>query len=804
MGGAHVLPLWLTLLLFCMPTFDATSAPVLASTNYYAPLSAHDPTMAVHTRTSTGRTRSTKAGVPPVILPNRRKTRSASQSPTGKSVTAHLADLNLPGLRFDGALTVLGHHGHKDQDDDLEQEVLAIDTHDDSAPPDSPVGVEDGLSTTLIEKSAQQVVRITEQSHSPPAFESPSTLVDRVTRGSILKNPSPESTEADESPKMRKPARGLEQGNNYVIDRPNKLYIVYDEDGHETRFHVEDFVGLFPSWPIIEMSIVPTGSTKDERMTNFVRCFAALLTEIKYVDGSAAIAPINIYDDAKENLITDRSNLPDNFTKLGKWLMISGGSWVFEKKDKGNGEVYARFRLKSQDMADEIINRVSFEFNRLGGSRLNKKSMQAMETETPMMLLFVCNGTEHSSIISDIRQILDLAYQDIDEESMMPEEYETRDIPKFAIRVNVPRLPERKSNKDNKGYDHMREQGKKAFHLEVAKQDLAFFTFLATHAHRMGLDAKYFGKFAKLTATLGRDAPLSDCSRLRRCIQGHLNFHLSSTSVTLNGIDDLDASETVRNPTTGVTISRVSLRDMLYKIVLSNKSPLFLQLSQRSSGEVDAVIPNTPEAENLAERINVQVAAWCHFYWKDTNKGGDRFFKKLSERAFSGHLIHEISECTWDAKEQVVTSPRSVSEMSAVVEFESLDWVQNIVQTNSQGKKKHVDPMAAFNFEDDFSVGTIHGRNDEVSTQKVGAKVTEAIEVVDDDDVSVISSKTQDGLAAAGGIRVASGSTPPVVGLTAETTPAGATGSAPVAEEGSLIPSGPGQVGSVVGGPGGE
>ncbi len=148
----------------------------------------------------------------------------------------------------------------------------------------------------------------------------------------------------------------------------------------------------------------------------------------------------------------------------------------------------------------------------------------------------------------------------------------------------------------------------------------------------MGLDTKYFGKFAKFTATLGKDAPLSDCACLRWCIQGHLNFHLSSTSVTINRIDNLDALESIRNPTTGARIAKVSLRDMLYKIKLSNNSPLFLQLSQHPSGEVDAVIPNTPEAENMAERINVQAAMWCHFYWKDTNKSGERFFRKLSER----------------------------------------------------------------------------------------------------------------------------------------------------------------------------
>jgi hypothetical protein len=152
-----------------------------------------------------------------------------------------------------------------------------------------------------------------------------------------------------------------------------------------------------------------------------------------------------------------------------------------------------RGSTSSHDLAEEIVNQVSFEFKRLGGSRLSKKSMQAMETETPMMLLFVCNGTDHSSIAMDMRQILDIAYHDIDDECMMPEQYEHRVIPKFSLQLNVPRLSEKKSAKDNKAYNHIREQGKKAFHLEVAKSDLAFFSFLANHAHRMGLDSKYFG-----------------------------------------------------------------------------------------------------------------------------------------------------------------------------------------------------------------------------------------------------------------------------------------------------------------------
>ncbi len=211
------------------------------------------------------------------------------------------------------------------------------------------------------------------------------------------------------------------------------------------------------------------------------------------------------------------------------------------------------------------------------------------------MLLFVCNGTNQGSITIDMmKQMLEIAHENINAEGMMPKEYKNRDIHVFSLRLNIPCLHEKKSAQDNRAYDHIREQGKKAFHLEVAKSDIPFFTFLACHAHRMKLNIKYFGKLAKLTATIGNNTPLSDCNRLWGCIQGHLNFNLSSISFTINCTDNLDVSEILSNTANGSKIVCLSLRDMLYCIQLANKSPLFLQLSQRSSGEVDAVGPHVP------------------------------------------------------------------------------------------------------------------------------------------------------------------------------------------------------------------
>jgi hypothetical protein len=229
----------------------------------------------------------------------------------------------------------------------------------------------------------------------------------------------------------------------------------------------------------------------------------------------AMIAPINITNDNAASFIKAKADLPTNFTKLGNHIMISGSSWVFNKKEKGNNDVYSRFRLKSQIPTKEIINQVLFEFSRVGGKNIFKKQHQAMETETPLMLLFVCNGTDQNSILSDTRQMLNLAYDNIEQNGMMPEEFENKDIPEFSLCLNVPCLPTDTKKNDNRTYDHYREQGKKAYHFEVAKEEVSYFKFLSGHTHRIRLDNKFFGKFAKFTATLDNNAPMSDCVSLR-------------------------------------------------------------------------------------------------------------------------------------------------------------------------------------------------------------------------------------------------------------------------------------------------
>ncbi len=465
-----------------------------------------------------------------------------------------------------------------------------------------------------------------------------------------------------------------ESRTSEIHNHDQMLYRVFSKDRmKEVAYHVTDFAGLYPVRLIVEFSMAPNRATKDKRMTSFIKCVTALLGEMLYIDDMAMIAPIDITNNNEASFIKSKADLPTNFTKLGKHIMISSGNWVFNKKEKGNNNVYTRFRLKSKIPTEAIINRVSFKFSCVGRKNIFKKQHQAMETETPLMLIFVCNGTDQGSILLDTRQMLDLAYDDIEQNRMMPEEFKNKDIPQFSLRLNVPCLPADTKQNTNKSYDHYKEQGKKAYHFEVAKEEVPYFKCLSGHAHHLRLDNKFFRKFAKFTATLGINAPMSDCVSLRCCIQGYLNFHLSLTYITLHGINMLDASEILRSPADKRTIAKLTLRDLLYRIKLVSKAPLFLQLSQQSTGEVNAVIPNTPEAETMAEQMNVQIAAWCHYYWKEMNPGSEQFYHKLSDRAFSQVLCHEISACTWDPELKAVISPRAQTKIAAIAEFEQQD-----------------------------------------------------------------------------------------------------------------------------------
>jgi hypothetical protein len=115
----------------------------------------------------------------------------------------------------------------------------------------------------------------------------------------------------------------------------------------------------------------------------------------------------------------------------------------------------------------------------------------------------------------------------------------------------------------------------------------------------------------------------------------------------------------------------------------------------------------------------------------------------------------------------------------------------------SGAAKQHVDLSVAFPFDDDFSVGTIHG---EIATESPPPEANEVVDIHDkEDDVSVLTTKTRadNQLEVVVGRRAASGSNP-VVGPTAAPT------NTKTASGGSSDPASSGPVGGAAGGPVGK
>jgi hypothetical protein len=117
-----------------------------------------------------------------------------------------------------------------------------------------------------------------------------------------------------------------------------------------------------------------------------------------------------------------------------------------------------------------------------------------------------------------------------------------------------------------------------------------------------------------------------------------------------------------------------------------------------------------------------------------------------------------------------VTSPRGQSEAADVAEFKNQDWVKDILNGDSSGKKRsaktYTNPNVAFPFEDNFSVGTIHSANTPqppvvppankaapislgpTETSYIQTTTIEILDVNAEDNVSVLTTKMQEELVA--------------------------------------------------------
>ncbi len=165
----------------------ATSCHLSTSQLYHLPDSA---TMTICTRSSSVKTRAAKADALATLRPRRGRC-SNSRSPRSESINAYLAELNLPHLRFDGGLEVLGKGGQDNVEHLDDTEILSATKIQALPPPDSPVGVEEDPTKPIPNKDkpppnklTHPAITINKEPITSPASECSATAGSTSTRGS--------------------------------------------------------------------------------------------------------------------------------------------------------------------------------------------------------------------------------------------------------------------------------------------------------------------------------------------------------------------------------------------------------------------------------------------------------------------------------------------------------------------------------------------------------------------------------------------------------------------------------------------
>ena len=138
-------------------------------------------------------------------------------------------------------------------------------------------------------------------------------------------------------------------------------------------------------------------------------------------------------------------------------------------------------------------------------------------------------------------------------------------------------------------------------------------------------------------------------------------------------------------------------------------------------GRVQAVIPNTPEAEQMILMMNKNFPAYVGHVLRDQGLP-DEFLMELFNRSCCPTMISEMGLCTWDPDTGTLTTPQESMESQNLAELEKAAWYKDAFEGIGSTKMTAPRPPSEslFNLDKDRSIKTIHHRNNNRPTSASG------------------------------------------------------------------------------------
>ena len=389
---------------------------------------------------------------------------------------------------------------------------------------------------------------------------------------------------------------------------------------------------------IIELAIM---LKSDKAFEEFTQALMAFVTNAQMVDPKFVINPIQ--KSSKEKNISSKADISPNMTKLGTHVKISGNGNAFNKKKVWNNSnndrksrknqkeefrdpvVYFSMVISTEVDPKELIERVTHEWSRLNGTRLQVKDLQSISSETVVTFFKISTSTPKNVILAELTKILleaqtrsrndvssddyfDLAKYDfaLDEGIEVGES-----LPPMNLRVQNALLRGQEVTVFNK-LSHHAQQARKSWHLEVDSRHAAKMKVLIERAKTYGCVEELWGPHAHLSEVTDATSTAREAKRQVDVAQSHTNYQLSMVAEELVGVVNLDAPVIITHPESGKEIGQLSLRTALLNYLkMKDGHPMIAEVHQEDICKPTyIVVPQTEEAERMIGMMTKNIPAF--------------------------------------------------------------------------------------------------------------------------------------------------------------------------------------------------
>jgi hypothetical protein len=470
-------------------------------------------------------------------------------------------------------------------------------------------------------------------------------------------------------------------------------------------------------------------------MNEFLMGIRALYKHMLKVDGSVVLEP----EREGDIRLFDPQGLPTDFTDCGVWIKVSGNAGVFEMRkprksedDKArrrgddeddliDPEVYFQCCISSDEEPEVILERVSFEWAKIGGNRLEVKQISSFFTKPAVTLFHMRINASFATLMPELRRMLEeTRYKALEE---VEEFFGVGDVPEFTLSVQMPKITGQNTQQFSK-WNWRQNNLRKTLHVIVESEKVQYMQELFTYSKDLGILARYMGSKARAVIIAEdkksrRGEPTADLSKydmssVATYARNHINYQASTCYDGIRGILDIDKTfpiQSVTDPTE--VVGTVSLRYLLYNhIKTASGFPLFLEVHQGSPmGPVDVVVGECEESERTLLMINKNPAAYFYFYFTTVAKMDEELVKKVVKSTIDPMFSREVDQCKWDVENLVLTTPQDVeNEKNAALEQAA--WYkdafgENALDMSKKEKKRQIGAEELEDLHADSSVKTV-------------------------------------------------------------------------------------------------